>query len=247
MMGRFDRAFEIAREAQQVANDTALPYDLSYARLAEGFTLFMRGSHPDAVIALEDSLSISRAAGILLLQPSVARYLGRAYAHCGRLQDAHALLDEAIGITKQQSLVGLTAWCSTARGVAHLIADSSESEQALQEAFDLAHRYGYHPVEVHALHALGCLYASRRGDALIKAERCLRDAAAKAEAMEMLPDLAQCLLALGGALRGQNRIADAENAEQRAAQTVYETNRNVLQQPGPSNIRTPGQPMTITH
>ena len=96
MTGRFAQASQITRQALEIAEESALPYDRSYARVAEGFLHLMRRAHGDAIASLEQALAISRAANVRLLHPSVARYLGRAYAHVARHEEARTLLDEAM-------------------------------------------------------------------------------------------------------------------------------------------------------
>ena len=193
MTGYFDAAFALATEAKAVAADTALPYDLSYARLADGFAHFVRGAHRAAIAELEAALAICRAAGIRLLQPSIARYLARAYAECDRIEEAHALLDEALSYTTAQSLVGLTAWCGTARGYAHLRGMATQAEAVLEEAIAVARRHGYRPVAAHALRALGEAQMNRPTPALAEAEQSYRAAADLARGMGMRPELAECL------------------------------------------------------
>jgi len=207
MMGDFGPAMDLAQEAHAVAGDTKRAYDLAYAAVASGFAHMMQGAHDEAVDVLEHGLAVARGAGILLLLPSIARYLGRAYAGAGQHAKAHGLLDEAMALTRTQQLAGLTAWCGTALGHAHIDGDAVRAEATLREALAVAAKHGYAPVQVHALRALGTLYL-RTGDATA-AEAVLREAATLAEGMGMRADLAAARRDLADALRALGRDEDA--------------------------------------
>ena len=215
MLGEFDLAFTLAAEVQAIAAKTQRPYDIAYASVAPGFAYMMQGAHDDAVAVLENGLQVARRAGIMLLLPSIARYLGRTYAAAGQPAKAHALLDEALALTRGQRLVGLTAWCSAALGHAHMDGDAVRAEAALQEALSIATDHGYVPVQVQTLRALGELRL-RAGDAA-DAEAMLRRAAALAEAIGMRPDLARARRSLADALRALGRPAEAMAEDDAAA------------------------------
>ncbi len=217
MIGEFDLALTLAAEAQAIAAETQRPYDVAYASVAPGFAHMMQGAHDDAVAVMEEGLQVARRAGILLLLPSIARYLGRAHAAAGSADKAHALLHEALALTRRQRLTGLTAWCSAALGHAHMGGDAALAEAALQEALAMAAEHGYAPVQAQTLRALGELRL-RAGDA-VAAEASLRQAAALAEAMGMRPDLAETRRLLADALRALGRLAEA-CAEDAAATAI---------------------------
>lgn len=217
MMGEFGPALALAAEAHAIAAHTQRPYDLAYATVASGFAHMMLDAHEDAVAVLEQGLQIARRAGILLLLPSIARYLGRAYAGAGAAEKAHALLHEALTLTKSQRLIGLTVWCNAALGHAHMDGDAALAEAALREALAVAADHGYAPVQVQTLRALGQLHL-RAGNGSA-AEAALRHAATLAEGMNMRPDLAAARRLLADALRALGRPGEAA-AEDTAAAAI---------------------------
>ena len=217
MMGEFGPALALAAEAHAIATHTQRPYDLAYATVASGFAHVMLDAHEDAVAVLEQGLQIARRAGILLLLPSIARYLGRAYAGAGAAEKAHALLHEALTLTKSQRLIGLTVWCNAALGHAHMDGDAALAEAALREALAVATDHGYAPVQAQTLRALGQLHL-RAGDGSA-AEAALRHAVTLAEGMSMRPDLAAARRLLADALRALGRPGEAA-AEDTAAAAI---------------------------
>ena len=152
--GDAEGAAAFAAEAIEVADQTRRPYDLAYARVAEGFHHFMRDDHDAAVAAFETGLGFCRGAGIALLVSSIARYLGRSYVVVGRADDARALLDEALEQSSAHGLIAFRTWCEAGRAHSHL-PDVDTSVAKFTETMHLARRHGYRPVEAHAMHMLG--------------------------------------------------------------------------------------------
>ena len=220
LLGDFAGARAMAADAQAVAEATQKPYDLSYSRLAVGFAHLVQGASAAAAAELEVALSFARAAEILLLVPSIVRYLGRAYALMGQADQAHSVLDLAMAQTAQHGLVGLHAWCSAARGRALVSTDPVRAADSYTETLDLARRHGYRPIEAHALRMLGVL-AALAGD-LPDAEARLRAAATIADAIGMRPELSAIHADLSGVLRrqGHHHAADQMAA---AAQALRDT------------------------
>ena len=101
LAGDFDVAAPIAAEASAVAVATGRPYDLASARVAAGFLDMVRGAADAAAASLEAALRTARDNGIALLVPSIARYLGRTWALRGRMDEADALLAEAVAQTER--------------------------------------------------------------------------------------------------------------------------------------------------
>jgi len=215
MLGEFDLALSLAAEARAIAAETQRPYDVAYAAVAPGFAHMMQAEHDDAVAVLEEGLQVARHAGILILLPSIARYLGRAHAAAGDAEKGRILLDEALALTRSQRLPGLTAWCSSALGHANMGGDTARAEAALQDALTTAASHGYAPVQAQALRALGELRL-RAGDSA-GAEALLRQAIGLAEAMGMRPDLAATHRTLAEALRALGRGEEASIAAAAAA------------------------------
>jgi tetratricopeptide (TPR) repeat protein len=154
--GDADAAAAFAAEAIEVADLTRRPYDLAYARVAEGFHHFMLDDHAAAVGAFETGLGFCRGAGIALLVSSIARYLGRSYVAVGRVDDASRLLDEALEQSSANGLVAFRAWCQLGRAHTQR-ADVDRAAATFTATMHLARQHGYRPVEAQAMHGLGVL------------------------------------------------------------------------------------------
>ncbi len=171
-----------AAEARDIAEAVCRPYDLAYARVADGFRYYIIGDHAAAVAALEAGLEISRSNGIMLLVSSIARYLGHSYAATGRHEQALALLHEALAQSEAHGVVAFRVWCEL--GLAHAtLPDKAAALSRFDGALALARHYRYRPVEALALHNLALLApretqtecavaAERLQQALLLAEQC---------------------------------------------------------------------------
>ena len=164
MLGEFAPALAHAAGAQAIAAETQRPYDVAYASVAPGFAHMMQGAHDDAVAVMEEGLRVARGAGILLLLPSIARYLGRAHAAAGSAEKAHTLLHEALSLTRRRRCRadGLVQRCpgSHPHGWKH-----SPGQGRAPGALAMATDHGYAPVPAQTLRALGELRL-RDGDAV---------------------------------------------------------------------------------
>ncbi|MDQ2803633.1 MAG: hypothetical protein M3Y41_13495, partial [Pseudomonadota bacterium] len=210
--GNADAAAAYAADAVEIAEETRRPYDLAYARVAEGFHHYMLGDHDSAVAAFEIGLDVSRSSGIALLVSSIARYLGRSYAVVGRREDAHDLLAEALEQSATHGLVAFRAWCEVGLAHAHL-PDVAVSLPLFEGALALARRHGYRPVEVHAAHMLGLLCPRDSHYERATAAEWLRQSLRLSEHLGLRPhaalvryDLAE-LLGEAGSIAGSNAIA----------------------------------------
>jgi class 3 adenylate cyclase/tetratricopeptide (TPR) repeat protein len=184
--GDADAAAAFAAEAIEVADQTRRPYDLAYARVAEGFHHFMLDDHDAAVVAFEAGLAFCRGAGIALLVSSIARYLGRSYVAVGRGEDARALLAEALAQSSTHGLIAFRTWC--AAGLAHTHLPDVESSAAhFTSTMHLARQHGYRPVEAHAMHMLGVLGPRDGPMSQAASEAWLRQSLQLSEALGLRP------------------------------------------------------------
>jgi class 3 adenylate cyclase/tetratricopeptide (TPR) repeat protein len=225
-MGQIDDALARAREALEIAEETGRPYDLSYTHAALGLAHLTAGDRANAVQHLEEALRLCRAGEIRLLLPHTIRYLARAYALVGRLDDAQFLLDEAMEQTKAQSLVPIHAWCAAALGLTQLLGGAlAQAEDAAGAARELAARHGYRPLEAHATRLLGVIVAERGGDeaALRAAEALLAEAALLAREIGMRPELAHCQRNLADVFARSGRLGEAEAALEMAGELYRAT------------------------
>ena len=195
--GDFAEAHVLAAEAMAFVAEDDKPYNRSYASVGIGFALLMEGDGQGAVAALEPGLDTARQAGIALLVPSIARYLGRAYVLDGRYAAAFDLLHEAVSYSNEQSLYGLSAWCGTALACAHLAAGRPEARTIAGQVASQAKRHGYHPAHAIALRVAASA-ALAQGDAAA-AVAGHEEACILLRGMRMVPELARAQRSLAEA------------------------------------------------
>ncbi len=218
MLGEFGPAHGLAAEAAALARETGQPYDLAYAPIAAGFAFMMQGRDAEAVVALEGALQTVRSRGVLLLLPSIARYLGRSLAAVGQLKAAAALLTEALQAARAQNLVGLTAWCGAALAQVHLASGSPDADAVAADAHELGTRHGYRPVQAVCLRLLAECCAAR--GAWMEAAEGFRAASALLAELGMRPERVRAGMGLARALAALGQ--DAEAAEAHAA-AIFES------------------------
>ena len=213
-MGEMQAAGAMAREALEIARETARPYDLSYAHAAQGLADLVQGDLPEAVRHLEEALHFSEAGEIRLLLPHAARYLGRAYALVGRHDEARALLERAIDFAAQRSLVALHGWCAAALALTQLLGgDPGAARTLANTAWELADRHGYRPLAAHAARLMGSI-VGRQGlaHACEEAEEWFRRGATIAREIGMQPEIGHCHAELAELLTRAGRFAEARAA-----------------------------------
>ena len=187
--GAFEHASELAAEAQAIAAETRKPYDLTYGQIAAGFAHLLAGRAEEAVADLVIALDHCRSGNVPVLIPSVARYLGRAYAQVGRSDEAHDLLDDTIEHCRSQSMVALSIWCGLASGHAHLEGGTHDDAiSRLEHSVDLARAHSYRPAEAHGWHLLARSHFAQ--GRIVDARRALLSAEKLAFELGMRPELA---------------------------------------------------------
>jgi len=211
MLGEFGPAYELAEEAAALAAETGQPYDLAYAPIAAGFAHMLQGRDAEAVTVLEAALATVRSRGVMLLLPSIARYLGRSLAGAGQVDKAGDLLVEALEATRRQNLVSLTAWCGAALAHVHLASGSPAADAAVADAHALGSRHGYQPVQAICLRLLAECHASR--GAWPEAEMEFRAASAMLAELGMRPERVRAEMGLAQALAALGRAAEAAGVQ----------------------------------
>ena len=221
--GEMEQACGLAREALEIARETARPYDLSYAHAAQGLADLMLGNLGEAIRHLEEALHFSEAGDIRLLFPHAARYLGRAYALAGRLDEARVLLERAVDYAAERSLVALHGWCAASLGLTHLLAgELAQARLAASAAWDLADRHGHAPLRAHAARLMGAVVGRQNSEsASEEAEDWFRRGATIAREIRMQPELAHCHRELGELLARIERPAEARAALTIAARAFH--------------------------
>jgi tetratricopeptide (TPR) repeat protein len=213
-MGEMERACASAREALEIARETARPYDLSYAHAAQGLADLTLGNLADAARHLEEALHFSEAGEVKLLFPHAARYLGRAYALAGRLDEARVLLERAVEYAAQRALVALHGWCAASLGFTHLLSGELAAARSIAStAWDLADRHAYAPLRAQAARLMGAIIGRQEFEAAAgEAEEWFRKGAAIAREIGMQPEVAHCHRELAELLARTGRPAEARSA-----------------------------------
>jgi class 3 adenylate cyclase/tetratricopeptide (TPR) repeat protein len=215
--GKFAKALATIEEARCIAEQTRKPFDISYAGVGKGFCLLVQGKPLDAVMELEEALSLARGGDIALLIPSSMRYLGRAYALAGRLDEARDLLQEAVERTTAQGLLGMRLWSCGALALVQMRASAmAEAGKTLFGTLELAREHGFRPLEVFLMRLIGNLQSSSSEQQLEAAEPWYRRAIALGDQLGMIPEAAHARRDFAMFLRRAGRSQQA-TAEETAA------------------------------
>lgn len=187
ILGEFAQAEHAAEEAWMIAEETARLYDLSYAALARGVVALLRGETDRALDLLRVAMDRCIEGDIQVLYPSVARFLGTALIATGQLNEAVALLEQAVARAHLRGLATFEAWCKAGLSVALLVAGRIPAARAAAaSALDEARARGLRSVEAIALCSRArIVLASGESDA--RAIRRLTDAIEFAERLGMVP------------------------------------------------------------
>jgi class 3 adenylate cyclase/tetratricopeptide (TPR) repeat protein len=208
--GKFAKALATIEEARWIAEQTRKPFDISYARVGKGFCLLVQGKPLDAVMELEEALYLARGGDIALLIPSSMRYLGRAYALTGRLDEARGLLQEAIERTTAQGLLGMRLWSCGALALVQMRASAmTEAGKTLFGTLELARKHGFRPLEAFLMRLIGNLQRSNGEQQLGAAESWYRRAIALADKLGMNPEAAHARRDFAMFLRRTGRSQEA--------------------------------------
>jgi tetratricopeptide (TPR) repeat protein len=196
--GQFAEALAHAEEGLSLAEGAGHDFSIMIATWGLGSLHVVRG-HPDrAVPVLERGLAIERFAGLAFLSPFVAAPLGAAYALSGRLGDALALLDAAIGRATTARLIAGHALRLAWQGEAHLLAGQRERAASLgTRAVQVARNHKEQGAEVYALLLLGDVAMHEEPVAGERADDAYRQALDISQRLGMRPLGARARLALG--------------------------------------------------
>ncbi len=195
---RLERAMSICQDA-----DNPALFPLVAATLGTAYTL--DGRVADAVSLLTQALEQATATARVDFQVLCRLPLGEAYVLAGRLEEAQALAEDTLALTRERQERGNEAYALRLLGDIAARRDPPEDEPAVahyQQALTLADELGMRPLQAHCHHGLGTLYATRgQGE---QARTALATAIEMYRAMDMtfwLPQ-AEAALAHGGRFDG---------------------------------------------
>ena len=201
VMGEFDAAEQLQREAAAIAAETNRPYDLAGAAYSGGWLMLGRGDAAAAAAILEDGFVLAQKHGIRLFVPVLACHLGMAYLEQGLFDRARGVLAEAreearaVGYTSAVLRSSIYLALATCR-----LGDVRAAQNMLREARNTARQQGFSGLEAEALfgeavvtpayseESRAAILASLRAAIAIASESGARPLQRKAEAMltEML-------------------------------------------------------------
>ncbi len=196
VMGEFDAAEQLQREAAAIAAETNRPYDLAGAAYSGGWLMLGRGDPAAAAAILEDGFVLAQKHGIRLFVPVLACHLGMAYLEQGLFDRARGVLAEA---REEAKAVGYTS--AVLRSSIYLalatcrLGDVRAAQNMLREARNTARQQGFSGLEAEALfgeavvtpassaESRAAILASLRAAIAIASESGARPLQRKAEAM----------------------------------------------------------------
>ena len=143
VMGEFDAAEQLQREAAAIADETGRPYDRVAAAYSGGWLMLGRGDPAAAASILEGGFVLAQKHGIRLFVPAVACHLGIAYLEQGLFDRARGMLAEA---REEARSVGYTS--AVLRSSIYLasatnqLGDAQAAQNMLREARNTARQAG---------------------------------------------------------------------------------------------------------
>ena len=196
VMGEFDIAEELQRQASAIAEETGRPYDRVAAAYRGGWLLVGRGEPAAAAAVLEDGYRLAQKHGIRLFVPVLACHLGIAYLDQGLFDRARGMLTEAREEAKAVGYTSAVLRSSIYLALAtHRLGDAQAAQTMLREARNTARQQGFAGLEAEALvgeavvtpasgaENKAAILAALRGAIAIAAESGARPLQHKAEAM----------------------------------------------------------------
>ncbi len=221
-LGAFDEARAACEAARAIADEGERPYDVASVHFYTGFALSHAGQVDAALAALRQGLEVCTTNGVLLLVPVLSTTLGYTEALGGDAARGIALLERAVGFSKQVRMPYLEGQASAYLGYAKLL--HGRADEALADvvrAVEVARAHRMRGVEAAALRLLGMCWMRGATRDAENAERHLRAAASMAADLRLLPDLAHCHseMALLHAMTGDRAAARGAATE---AEALYE-------------------------
>jgi class 3 adenylate cyclase/tetratricopeptide (TPR) repeat protein len=210
VLGEFDEGAAVGEEGLAIAVSAEHVYSRFQAFFGLGILHLIRGRPDSALPPLEQGLVLARLENVSFFVPFVTAPLGLAYTLAGRVDAGIGLLEQAIeqadsmGLVATQSL--RLAWLAEAYLTAgRLELARNHAQRALQLADDRRER----GQAAHAQRLLADIEAEKVDADDAAATAAYRGALEVAQALQMRPVAAQCLLGLG---RLNQRIGRRDDA-----------------------------------
>lgn len=198
-LGRFAEADRQIARALALANQTARPYDLVYARFIDGLQHLWRRNLDRAIQLFRATLTEAETNGVHTFIPSLQTGLGHALllqgeTHCDAVQSVTDLLIRARTTATDRRREIIRLWATLALGMAHFTA--GQDRRALEMSLDAVQvgtKFGMHGFLVTALRYRGLILAADPGTAA-EGLRHVVQALRLARRLGMSVEAAHCLL-----------------------------------------------------
>jgi len=189
-LGDFPAARESAEAGLRIAERTKHPYDLAHACLGFGGVLLRQGEFEAAMSILARGLELSEQ--VPLLRPPIAADLGVAQAHCGRVAEGMALVNEAVERANDIGRISRLPLLLVKCGAVHLLAgDTVKAGDCASDALLRATEQKERGNVVYARWLLGAIRASEQATSP-EVEAHYRAALQLARELGMRPLVAIC-------------------------------------------------------
>jgi len=195
--GDLPRALLLLERAVGICHEVDLPAYFPWMAAALGVAYALGGRVADAVSLLTQGIEQATAMEMGGFQALCTLSLGEVQMLAGRLEEAHALAERALALTRERQERGNQAYALHLLGDIAVRRDPPEAEQAeasYRQALALADELGMRPLQAHCHRGLGTLYG-RVGRAP-QARTSLSTAIALYRAMAMTFWLPQAEMAL---------------------------------------------------
>ena len=199
LVGSFSQAMAVAQEGAHLAQTfgTGAVHERLFVLFGLTMPACLRGDYETAIPPLEQGLALARELKNLAWLPSLAAYLGQAYAHTGRLAEGLALLEEATIQGETKNRVNRAFFLALQSEAALLAGRVGDARSAALRGLEDAHARRERGYEAACLRALGEAEASGDPSDIGAAETHLQDALALETEMGRRPFEANCHLSLG--------------------------------------------------
>jgi tetratricopeptide (TPR) repeat protein len=236
--GDFRTAIARGQEGVDFADAVQHKYSLGFACWGLGVALVAQGDLAQGTRVLERGVGLCRDWNFPTMHPFIAGALGLAHARSGRVEEAVALLREAVAVTEDTSRGFVYLQTVIRLGEALLLADRPEEARSTAErALAMAREARYRVFEPWALYLLAGTCAHREPSDLATAGADYRGALSLAEELGMRPLVAHCHLGLGTLSRRASDRAKAKEHLAIASATYRELAMPVWREKAEAEIR----------
>ena len=163
--GEFEKAIAILERSLRISHSANVPVYVPYAASRLGAAYAHSGRVSEALRYLEDGVENLAAAGRVAFLSLSTVWLSEGYLLCGRLDEANAVANRALDLSRNHKERGHEAWALKMLGDIALHREASQTEQAeayYRQAFAVSDALGMQPLQAHCKFGLGNAHALMR-------------------------------------------------------------------------------------